>query len=225
MSYADLLSAPTSGGLPLSQPLASHPGPGQLQSYQSAAAAMPPHMQHMQIGQPQNVLASNQQQQQQQMVQMQQQQLQPHQFQSHGKGGGVQAGTQMHMMSGVATTVPPQTHPMSQVQQQQQPAPHQQQQQQQPGMRMNMPSQMGTMQRPAAPTGMVAAHMQQPMNPPPYGRGGAQGAYGMSGAAAPSSTYGGAPTGQPIMIGQTMQQNTQPQPVMQQGVQNLRCKF
>lgn len=67
-------------------------------------------------------------------------------------------------------------------------------------------------------------HAQQAMNPPPYGRGTAQqGAYGMSGTG-PSPAYGGS-SGQPMMLGHTVQQNSQPQPIMQQGMQNLRCKF
>lgn len=82
---------------------------------------------------------------------------------------------------------------------------------------------MGGMQRP----GMVGQmqHAQQPMNPPPYGRSAAQqNAYGMSGTAGPSSSYGGN-AGQPMMLGQSMPQNSPSQPIMQQGMQNLRGFF
>ncbi|VDO76942.1 unnamed protein product [Onchocerca flexuosa] len=87
---------------------------------------------------------------------------------------------------------------------------------------MNMTSQMGGIQRP----GMVGQmqHAQQPMNPPPYGRGATQqNAYGMSGTTGPSSSYGGN-AGQPMMLGQSMPQSSQSQPIMQQGMQNLRAK-
>lgn len=82
---------------------------------------------------------------------------------------------------------------------------------------------MGGMQRP----GMVGQmqHAQQPMKPPPYGRGGTQqGAYSMSGTAGPTSNYGGN-AGQPMMLGQSMSQNSQSQSMMQQGMQNLRGFF
>lgn len=82
---------------------------------------------------------------------------------------------------------------------------------------------MGGMQRPAMVGQMQ--HAQQPMNPPPYGRGATQqSAYGMSGTAGPSSSYGSS-AGQPMMLGQSMSQNSQTQPIMQQGMQNLRGYF
>ncbi|OZC06354.1 hypothetical protein X798_06658 [Onchocerca flexuosa] len=196
-------SSGPAGALNISQTVTTHHGTGPMQSYQGTGMT---HMHHVQMGQPQGVMASGQQQ----MAQMQQ--LQPHQYQTHGKGGAVQGSSQIHMM-GVPTTIQ-QSHAISQVQQQQ--APHQQ------GVRMNMTSQMGGIQRP----GMVGQmqHAQQPMNPPPYGRGATQqNAYGMSGTTGPSSSYGGN-AGQPMMLGQSMPQSSQSQPIMQQGMQNLRAK-
>lgn len=83
---------------------------------------------------------------------------------------------------------------------------------------------MGGMQRPGSMVGQMQ-HAQQPMNPPPYGRGATQqNASGISGTAGPSSSYGGN-TGQPLMLGQSIPHNSQSQPIMQQGMQNIRGFF
>lgn len=70
------LSGPA-GTMTISQAVTTHHGTGPMQTYQGTNIA---HMQHMQMGQPQNVMPAGQQQ----MAQMQQ--LQPHQYQAHGKG-------------------------------------------------------------------------------------------------------------------------------------------
>ncbi|VDO38786.1 unnamed protein product, partial [Onchocerca flexuosa] len=118
-------SSGPAGALNISQTVTTHHGTGPMQSYQGTGMT---HMHHVQMGQPQGVMASGQQQ----MAQMQQ--LQPHQYQTHGKGanaymllvnvinmllitgGAVQGSSQIHMM-GVPTTIQ-QSHAISQVQQQ-----------------------------------------------------------------------------------------------------------
>lgn len=67
----------STGAMNMSQAVTTHHGAGPMQTYQSTGIT---HMQHMQMGQPHNVMSSGQQQ----MAQMQQ--LQPHQYQTHGKG-------------------------------------------------------------------------------------------------------------------------------------------
>uniref|UniRef100_A0A9J2PJZ0 histone acetyltransferase n=1 Tax=Ascaris lumbricoides TaxID=6252 RepID=A0A9J2PJZ0_ASCLU len=194
-----LILGPASGmGMSQAATTSQH-GAGQMQ-YQGAVPQMNAPVQQMQMTQPQGMMPGGQQQHIAQMQQMQSQQYQTH--------GGMQGSTPMQMM-GVASGAQ-QSHHMSQMQQQHQ------------NIRMNMPTQMGGMQRP--PMGGQPQHAQQTMNPPPYARGGQQqGGYGIPGAG-PSTPYGNAPSQQPMMMNQaSMQQNPQSQQMVHQ--QGMRPKM